>query len=568
MERWYKEAVVYCLDVETFQDSNSDGIGDLPGLISRLDYISRVGASCIWLNPIHPSPGKDDGYDVVDYYAVSPHIGSLGDFAELVHEAANRGIRVIIDLVINHTSDQHPWFQQARKDPRSPFRDWYVWSKTEPPDRFQGMVFPGQQKETWSFDEEAEAWYYHRFYDFEPNLNHANPRVRAEMKKIMGFWLQLGVAGFRMDAAPFVIEIHEAGNLSTHDFDLLTELTDHARWRRGDTLILAEANVDSDQLPQYFGDIGGSGNRLPMLFDFQMNGKLMLALARADVEPIVQTMLTTPKLPHTSQWATFLRNHDEVDLSRLTDHERADVFAEFGPNPDMQLYGRGIRRRLAPMLGNDRARLEMAYSLQFTLPGTPVIRYGEEIGMGDDLTLKERDAIRTPMQWFAGANGGFSGAPPKKLIRPVIDGGDYGYQTVNVTAQRRDPHSLLSWFERMIRTLRECPEIGGGHSSLVEAKLPESILAHRFDGFDGALLLLHNLGKKKTTLDLGPQPGVGADLHEVFSNRAYPAPNEDLEGLELDPYGYRWIRLRHDIQHRGDQAGERGSVNRRTAVRR
>ena len=549
-ERWYKEAVVYCLDVETFQDSNSDGVGDLPGLISRLDYIRRLGATCIWLNPIHPSPGQDDGYDVADHYAVSPHIGSLGDFAELVHEAGNRGIRVIIDLVINHTSDQHPWFQQARKDPKSPFRDWYVWSQSEPPDRFEGMVFPGKQKETWTFDEEAGAWYYHRFYDFEPNLNHANPRVRAEMKKIMGFWLQLGVAGFRMDAAPFVIENHQSGGSSTHDFDLLTELTDHSRWRQGDMLILAEANVDADILPQYFGDIAGSGNRLPMLFDFRMNSRLMLALARADAEPIVQALLTTPKIPHSAQWASFLRNHDEVDLSRLTDRERADVFAEFGPKANMQLYGRGIRRRLAPMLGNDRARLEMAYSLQFTLPGTPVLRYGEEIGMGDDLDLKERDAIRTPMQWFAGTNAGFSAAPPKKLIRPVIEVGDYAYQKVNVTSQRIDPDSLLSWFERMIRTLTECPEIGGGRCSLVQAKLPEAALAHRFDGFDGALLLIHNLGKKKLLIDLGAQEGVGADLHEVFSNRPYPPPNQQLTGLELDPYGYRWIRLRHDIQHR------------------
>jgi len=284
-ERWYKEAVVYCLDVETFQDSNKDGIGDLQGLIGRLDYLARLGVTCLWLNPIHPSPGRDDGYDVMGYYDVHPRIGSLGDFAELVHEAANRGIRVLIDLVINHTSDQHPWFQAARSDPRSPYRDWYVWSDDEPADRREGMVFPGSQTETWTYDRVAKAWYFHRFYDFEPNLNHANHAVQVEMKKIMGFWLQLGVAGFRMDAAPFVIELKATdAQDSQKAFDILTLLGEFATWRRGDALILAEANVDNDQLPAYFGDIGGSGNRLQMLFDFRMNAKLILALARSDAD--------------------------------------------------------------------------------------------------------------------------------------------------------------------------------------------------------------------------------------------------------------------------------------------
>ncbi len=548
-ERWYKEAVVYCLDVETFQDSNDDGVGDLQGLISRLDYLSRLGVSCLWLNPIHPSPGRDDGYDVSDFYDVHPRIGSLGDFAELVHQAGNRGIRILIDLVINHTSDQHPWFQAARSDPGSPYRDWYVWSQEKPPERHQGMVFPGQQTATWTLDKQAGAWYFNRFYDFEPSLNHVNPAVQAEMKKIIGFWLQLGVAGFRMDAAPFVIEEASPDRPNAaHHFDMLTALSEFATWRRGDAVVLAEANVGTDELPQYFGDVGGSGNRIQMLFDFRLNAKLMLALARGDVDPIVQTLMTSPRIPDTGQWATFLRNHDEVDLSRLTSNEREDVFAAFGPEPRMQLYGRGIRRRLAPMLGGERARLELAYSLQFTLPGTPVLRYGEELGMGEDLALPDRNAIRTPMQWFDGSNGGFSRAPARQLIRPLLKGGEYGYEKVNVTAQRRDGASLLGWFERMIRTLKECPEIGTGQCSLPEVEVPRHVLVHRFDAPSGAILLLHNLARRAVTLNVGRLPGAADDIHELFADRPYPPPTPALEGLRLAGLGYRWIRLSHRLQ--------------------
>src|SRR5689334_4434948 len=290
-ERWYTEAVIYCLDVETFQDSNEDGVGDFRGLIGRLDYLSRLGVTCIWLNPIHPTPSRDDGYDITDFYNVDPRLGTLGDFAELLHQCRNRGIRVILDLVVNHTSDEHPWFQAARSSPDSPYRDWYVWSTEEPPDRRQGMVFPGEQTETWSYDRTAKAWYYHRFYDFQPDLNFANPAVRAEVKKIMAFWLQLGVSGFRMDAVPFIIELTEPGNpQSPMDFELLNDLRRHVQWRRGDAVLLAEANVEPDKLVDYFADAGGSNNRLHMLFDFMLNGRLVLALARRDPEPVIEAI--------------------------------------------------------------------------------------------------------------------------------------------------------------------------------------------------------------------------------------------------------------------------------------
>jgi len=539
-ERWYKQAVIYCLDVETFQDSDGDGIGDLAGLTSRLDYLARLGVTCLWLNPIHPSPNRDDGYDVTDYYSVDPKLGTLGDFAELVHQAGNRGLRVILDLVVNHTSDEHPWFRSARSDPKSPYRDWFVWSKDEPTDRRQGMVFPGDQSETWTWDEEAGAWYYHRFYDFQPDLNMANPAVRAEVRKIMAFWLQLGVSGFRMDAAPFIIETTRANEPeSRKEFGYLREFRELLSWRRGDSLILAEANAEREELLEYFG----SGDRLPMLFNFLLNQRQFLALARSDAGPIVSALEATPPIPDSCQWATFLRNHDEVDLGRLSERERADCFAAFGPEASMQLYGRGIRRRLAPMLGGDRRRVEMAYSLQFTLPGTPVLRYGEEIGMGEDLSLKDRDAIRTPMQWTGGVNAGFSTAPKKKLRHPVVSGGDFGYETVSVGAQRRDPGSLLHWMERMLHTLRECPEFGVGTCTPVDTG-ESAVLALMHEAPGGVVLALHNLSNRRRTVDLGEQPGQEGEPLEMFSDQAYDPPRADLKGIELAGYGYRWIRLR------------------------
>ncbi|WP_199511628.1 alpha-amylase family protein [Nucisporomicrobium flavum] len=542
-DRWYEKAVVYCLDIDTFADSNGDGVGDLRGLIGRLDYLARLGVTCLWLNPIHPTPNRDDGYDVEDFYNVAPRFGNLGDFAELLHQAGNRGIKVIIDLVVNHTSDQHPWFQSARSSPDSPYRDWYVWSETQPPDRHQGMVFPGEQNETWTYDRTAKQWYYHRFYKFQPDLNITNPQVREEIKKICAFWLQLGVAGFRMDAVPFIIEETEPGNpQSPKDLAFLTDLRQHIQWRKGDAVLLAEANVEPDQLKHFFGDGGGSSNRIHMLFDFMLNGRLMLALARHDPEQIIDALRDTPALPDGGQWATFLRNHDEVDLSRLTAEQRNDVFAEFGPDENMQLYGRGIRRRLAPMLGGDRRRIELAYALQFSLRGTPVLRYGEEIGMGDDLSQKGRDAIRTPMQWSSLPNGGFSTAAPKDLVRPVVSDPEYGYETVNVTLQRHDPASLLSWFERMIRTLREAPEVGSGTCKHVDVPVPPGVLVHRADDTTGTMVFIHNLGPDDGVVDLSSLEPEAQFPNDVLADSEYPDLGK-LDALPVAGYGYRWIRL-------------------------
>jgi maltose alpha-D-glucosyltransferase/alpha-amylase len=540
--RWYTEAVIYSCDVETFADSDGDGVGDLRGLIGRLDYLSRLGVTCLWLSPIHPTPGRDDGYDVTDFYGIDPRLGTHGDFAELLYRAQNQGIKVMLDLVVNHTSDEHPWFRSACASPDSPYRDWYVWSEHEPADRFQGMVFPGEQEETWSWSEEAGAWYYHRFYGFQPDLNFAHPKVRDEVKKIIAFWLRQGVAGFRIDALPFILELTEPDNPdSPKDYEFLTELRQFVQWQRGDAVLLAEANVEPELLRTYFGDQGGSHNRVHMLFDFLLNGRIALALARGDAEPIIDGLKDTPRLPDGGQWATFLRNHDEIDLSRLTTNQREDTLAAFGPEPRMRLYGRGIRRRLAPMLGNDRAHLELAYSLQFTLRGTPVLRYGDEIGMGEDLKLPGRNAIRTPMQWTDEPNGGFSTAPRKQLCRPAISGGDFGFETVNVQAQRHDPDSLLNWFERMIRALRECPEIGAGHCTPIDVDLPPGVLAHRADGPAGVTAFLHNLTDQPSTVDFSSLAEEATGLDQMLADQQYPF--EDLGKLELGRYGYRWLRL-------------------------
>jgi len=545
-ERWYKEAVIYCVDVETFQDSDGDGWGDLRGLISRLDYLSRIGVTCLWLNPIHPTPNRDNGYDVADFYGIDERLGTLGDFAELALEARERGIRILLDLVVNHTSDQHPWFRAACTDAASPYRDWYVWSESEPSDRRQGIVFPGEQTETWTWQPEAKAWYYHRFYDFQPDLNWANPAVREEIKQVMGFWLQLGAAGFRVDAAPFVLEQTVPDvNPAPKDFTILDDWREDLQWRKGDAVLLCEANVEPEDIPAYCaGRPGGRNDRTHMMFSFLLNPRMWLALARSDAEPMIEGLRALPTLPAMAQWATFLRNHDELDLSRLTHEQQKDVFRSFAPKKDMQLYERGIRRRLAPMLKGDRRHMELAYSLQFTAPGTPVLRYGEEIGMGEDLSLPGRDAIRTPMQWEPDRTGGFSTAAPEDLVRRMTGRGAFSASKVNVHDQERDPGSLLSWFERMIRTLRECPEVGVGTFALVDVALPRSVLAHRFDAPEGAMLFLHNLADRAVTLSLGTLDGVEGRPREVFSDSSYPALTTRFADVAVNGWGYRWIRLR------------------------
>jgi maltose alpha-D-glucosyltransferase/alpha-amylase len=489
--------------------------------------------------PFYPSPCKDDGYDVADYYGVDPRYGTLGDFVEFTQGCRQRGMRVLIDLVVNHTSNEHLWFQKARSDPKSHYRDWYVWSKKKPKTANAGIVFPGVQKSTWDYDQAAKAYYYHRFYDFQPDLNTSNPYVQAEILKIMGFWLQLGVSGFRMDAVPFVIAEKGAAVTKPNErYDMLRTFSQFLNWREGDAIILAEANVLPGTDMKYFGD---SGERLQMMFNFEANQHLFYALATSDSRPLVKAVQATKQRPATAQWGQFLRNHDELDLGRLTDSQRKKVFAAFGPDPDMQLYGRGIRRRLAPMLHGDRQRLELAYSLMLTLPGTPVIRYGDEIGMGDMLKLPERNCARTPMQWSTEPNAGFT--KNAKPVMPVISDGPYGYQHVNVAAQRRDPNSLLNWMERMIRMRKEVPEIGWGDFAFVSAGTPE-VLAMRYYWRNNSVLCVHHLSSEPREVSISLAKNErDCSLVNVLSDDHSTPDDKGRHKLMLEPYAYRWYRV-------------------------
>jgi maltose alpha-D-glucosyltransferase/alpha-amylase len=537
---WYKNAIIYCLSVASYMDANGDGIGDFSGLMRRLDYLQGLGVTAIWLMPFQPSPGKDDGYDISDYYGVNPAYGTLGDFVEFAHGADQRGIRVIIDLVVNHTSDKHPWFQEARRDPKSKYRNWYIWSDKKPPDAAKGVVFPGVQKSTWNYDPVAKAWYFHRFYDFQPDLNTSNLEVQAEILKIMGFWIQQGVSGFRMDAVPFVIATKGPKvRKPVEQYDILRSLREFLQWRKGDAIILAEANVTPDTDMEYFGKVG---DRMQMMFNFQVNQNLFYALAAADNRPLMKALKATKPRPATAQWGIFLRNHDELDLGRLSEEQRRRVFDAFGPTKDMQLYDRGIRRRLAPMLNGDRRRLELAYSLMFTLPGTPVVRYGDEIGMGDNLDLPERVAARTPMQWSNEPHAGFtkSDAP----VVPVIESGPYGYEQANVAVQRRDPNSLLNWMERIIRMRKEVPEIGWGDFTIVPTRNP-AVLVMRYDWRNNSVLFAHNLNGTpcETSFAVGLSDGSEKLLVNLLSEDHSSARDDGKHHVVLEPYGYRWYRV-------------------------
>ena len=537
---WYKNAIIYCLSVETFMDANGDGVGDFPGLMRRLDYLHGLGITAIWLMPFQASPNRDDGYDISDYYTVDPRYGTLGDFVEFTHGARQRGIRVIIDLVVNHTSNEHPWFQEARRDPGSKYRDWYVWADKKPRNANKGMVFPGVQKSTWTRDALARAWYFHRFYDFQPDLNTSNPHVQAEILKIMGFWIQLGVSGFRMDAVPFVISTKgPTVGKPVEQYDMLRTMREFLQWRAGDSIILAEANVLPETDMEYFGR---AGDRMQMMFNFQANQHLFHALASADSRPLKSALKSTKPRPETAQWGQFLRNHDELDLGRLTKEQRESVFKAFGPEPSMQLYDRGIRRRLAPMLDGDQRRIRMAYSLMFTLPGTPVVRYGDELGMGDDLSLPERNCARTPMQWSTEPHAGFTKSD--KPLAPVISGGPFGFEHVNAAGQRRDPDSLLNWTERLIRMRKEVPEIGWGDFTFLTTRDP-AVLAMRYDWRNNSVLFVHNLAAtpREIKFEAGLPGEQGKLLVNLLSEDHSRADADGKHCLMLEAYALRWYRV-------------------------
>lgn len=528
-DRWYKNCFIYNLDVHTFQDSDGDGIGDFRGLTARLGYLKTLGVDVVWLAPFQPSPHRDDGYDITDFYGIDAACGTAGDFAEFLYQAHRMGIRVIMDMVLDHTSDEHPWFIKAVADTNSPYYHWYYWSHERPANQYMGIAFPGVQKEVWTWQPVAKAYYYHKFYAFQPHLNLINPACLAEAQRILGYWLGQGIDGFRLDAVPFMVEIpHTDTTGSAASLSLIIALRQFVQWRKADALLLGEANVPPAEISNYFGE---TGDELHMLFNFYGNQYLVYALASTDVSLLRKAMIETRDIQPVSQWSWFLRNHDEIDLGRLTEEQRAFVEKKFGPDPSMQLYNRGIRRRLAPMLKNQRL-LELAYSLLFSLPGSPELHYGEELGMGDDLNLQERLAVRTPMPWTKEKNAGFTTSD--RPIRPLATG-EYGYTHYNVQDEERDTASLLEKIQHLSRLRKECPEIGLGAWSIADSSNLH-LLVLRYDYEGRSLLIIHNFSDTGQSF---PAPKDIVALQDLFTGvKVIPG-----ELLHVQPYGYRWYRI-------------------------
>jgi maltose alpha-D-glucosyltransferase/alpha-amylase len=536
---WYKDAIVYAVDVDRFYDGNEDGIGDFAGLTARLDYLVELGVTCLWLLPFYPTPNRDNGYDIADYDGVDPRLGTLDDFKVFREAAADRGLRLILDLVVHHTSDQHPWFQAARADPSSPYRDYYVWCDQPPARTAAKLIFPGVEESVWTFDQAAGAYYLHQFYAFEPDLNVECPEVQEEVRRIVVRWREFGADGFRVDAASHLLGTHALQPRPTtqpHRFlrRLRAMLDEH---RPGGALI-GEADVEPAKLTSYFGNDGGE---LHLLFNFLLDNYLFLAFARGEAEPIARGLALLPEAPEAAQWANFLRNLDELDLERLSEDERDEVYRAFAPEERMRSYGKGIRRRLAPMLGGDPRRLRLAYSLLLTLPGTPVIPYGDEIGMGDDLSQPERESVRPAMQWSREPNGGFSAAPPDSVAIPVVSRGEFGFERVNVADQRRDPDSLQNWMRRAIAVRNQHPAFGRG-SCRVLATSERSVLAYRRAWAGREAIALHNLSERPCRVRFELEPAASATpMSEIFGDRSNGPLDCSEQGVELDAYGYRWL---------------------------
>ena len=539
---WWKNAVIYCLDVQTFADSDGDGVGDFAGLTSKVDYLAGLGVTCIWLMPFYPTADKDDGYDVTEHYGIDPRLGSFGDFTEFMRTARDRGLRVIADLVVNHTSNQHPWFQQAKMSRESRFREFYVWRDEVPADGPEGVVFPGLQDGVWSYDAQAGQYYLHRFRRYQPDLNVGSSAVREEIRKIIGFWLAQGLSGFRVDAVPFLLE--SGGSLDEMELephDYLRDLRAFLSRRAGEAVLLGEVNLEAAEQRRYFGD--EDGDELHMLFDFLGMQAAWLSLARSDARPLRQAIEGRTPIPHEAAWATFLRNHDELTLDKLSDGERAEVFAAFGPDPDMQLYGRGLRRRLPSMLEGDDQWVRMAYSLMFALPGTPTLFYGEEIGMAENLDVDDRMAVRTPMQWTGDESAGFSSAPADGLVRPLPTDKRFAAAAVNVRDQRIDPDSLLTWFESLIRLRKESPEVGWGDCRVL-ATGSDEVLALRYDWHGRALVTAHNFGKRARTVQLPIDGGDRCVMRDLLRGETGPVPvRHGIAKVKLGAHGYRWLGI-------------------------
>ena len=535
---WYKDAIFYELHVKAFRDGNNDGIGDFRGLTERLDYIQDLGATCLWLLPFYPSPLRDDGYDIADYRNISRLYGKMAEFQAFLNEAHRRGLKVIADLVVNHTSDQHPWFQEARRDPASPKRHYYVWSDTDQKYRDARIIFVDTEKSNWTWDPEVKAYYWHRFFSHQPDLNYDNPEVQEAMLDVMRFWLDKGLDGFRCDAVPYLFE-REGTNCEnlpeTHAFLKRLRATLDAEYRG--RILLAEANQWPKDVRPYFGD----GDEFQMAFHFPLMPRLFMAVRSADRRPITDMFLHTPPIPGTCQWCVFLRNHDELTLEMCTDPERDYMYYAYAQDPMMKLNV-GIRRRLAPLLDNDRRKIELLHSLLFTLPGTPIVYYGDEIGMGDNIHLGDRNGVRTPMQWSADRNAGFSQADPGQLYSPVIADPVYGYQAVNVETQLRTPSSLLHWMRRLIAARKTSPVFGRGNLRFLSPSNTR-VLAHLREYGGETILAVHNLANSAEPVELDLREFRGATPVEMLGEARFPPIRETPYFLSLGPYGFYWFRL-------------------------
>jgi len=553
---WYKDAIIYQLHVKSFFDANNDGVGDFPGLISRLDYIAEIGVTAIWLLPFYPSPRRDDGYDISEYRGVHPEYGRMGDVRRFIEQAHKRGLRVITELVINHTSDQHRWFQRARASkPGSSARDFYVWSEDDKKYAGTRIIFVDTEKSNWTWDDSAKAYYWHRFYAHQPDLNFDNPRVLQSILAVIRFWAELGVDGFRLDAVPYLVEREGTSNENlpeTHA--ILKRIRAEVEARYPDRMLLAEANQWPEDVQVYFGN----GDECHMAFHFPLMPRMYMAIAQEDRFPITDIMRQTPDIPANCQWAIFLRNHDELTLEMVTDKERDYLWQVYASDSRARL-NLGIRRRLAPLLERDRRRIELMKSLLLTMPGTPVIYYGDEIGMGDNVHLGDRDGVRTPMQWSSDRNGGFSRADPATLVLPAIMDPLYGYEALNVEAQWRDPHSLLNWFRRMLVVRRQHKAFGRGTIRFLHPQ-NRKVLPYLRQYENETILCVANVSRTAQAVELDLSEFSGRTPIELSGNSAFPMIGQLTYLLTLPPYGFYWFLLSTEAQQPGWSTSTSGPI--------
>jgi len=546
--RWYKRAVFYEVSVRSFADSTGHGTGDLRGLTSRLDYMHWLGIDCIWLLPIYQSPLRDGGYDISDFMKVLPEFGDLGDFVELVEEAHKRGIRVIADLVMNHTSEDHPWFQASRSDPDGPYGDFYVWSDADTGYPDARIIFVDTEASNWTFDQVRGQYYWHRFFSHQPDLNYENPKVQDAMLEVLRFWLDLGIDGFRLDAVPYLYE-REGTNCEnlkeTHEY--LKRVRAEVDRLYPDRVLLAEANQWPTDVVQYFGDAESGGDECHMAFHFPLMPRIFMAVRREQRYPVSEIMAQTPSIPSGCQWGIFLRNHDELTLEMVTDEERDYMWAEYAKDPRMKA-NIGIRRRLAPLLENDRNQLELFTALLLSLPGSPVLYYGDEIGMGDNIWLGDRDGVRTPMQWTPDRNGGFSRSDPARLYLPLIMDPIYGYQALNVEQQQHDSASFLHWTRRMIEIRKRHPVFGLGRYEELSSSNP-SVLAFVREVDEGVsdgpdrVLCVNNLSRFPQPVELDLRRFRGVTPVECMGGVTFPPIGELSYLLTLPGHGFYWFQL-------------------------